>query len=99
MSDTVLKQCHFCEDWFSPDNVKEVSLNRNSSSRYESVFLCENCLKTSRMERLTGRAVRALDHGGFNEIELTEGNLKVRMVRFSPVPCHTWPQPYPGWHY
>lgn len=99
MSDIVLKRCHFCEEWFPTDRVKEVSLNRSPSSSYEGVFACESCLKTSKVERLTAKAVKALEHGGFNEVELTEGNLKIRLVRFTPVPYYTWPQPGYGWSY
>jgi len=97
MNDTILKQCHFCGEWFPADKVKEVSLNRNPTSSYETVFACESCLKTSKIERLTARAAKALEHGGFNEVELTEGNLKIRLVRFTPAPCYTWPQSYPDW--
>jgi hypothetical protein len=92
MADIVLKQCYFCEEWFSPEKVKELSLLRHPSSSYEAVFSCENCLKTSRIERLTAKAAKALEHGGFNEVELTEGDLEIRLVRFTPAP---YTAPYP----
>lgn len=37
------------------------------------------------METLIKKAKDAMDMGNFNEIELTDGNLKVRLVRFTPV--------------
>lgn len=96
MADTVLRQCHFCEDWFRIDQVTLQKLEKYPSSSFEEAFACENCLKTSRIERLTARAVKALEHGGFNEIEVTEGNLKVHLIRFTPMPYYTapWAGPY-----
>ena len=88
MSDTVLKQCYFCREWFPAEQIKEVSLNRNPSASYEAVFSCENCLKVSRTERLTAKALKALEYGGFNEVELTEGDLKIHLVRFTPAPYY-----------
>lgn len=97
MSDIILKQCYFCDEWFPSEQVKVVSLGKCPTSSYDDVFACENCLKTSGTERLATKAAKALEHGGFNEIELTMGNLKVRLVRFTPVPYYAWPQPYTGW--
>lgn len=94
MTDIILKQCHFCEEWFPTDRVKEVSLAKHPSSMYEAAFACESCLKSSRTERLTAKAVKALEHGGFNEVELTDGDLKIHLVRFTPVPSFYQPAPW-----
>ena len=37
-------------------------------------------------DKLIIAAKEALEKGAFNEIELTDGNLKVRLVRFTTVP-------------
>lgn len=91
MADIVLKQCHFCEEWFAPNLVRELELLKGPNSSYEHVFACESCLKLTRVERLAARASKAMDLGGFNEIEVTEGDLKVRLVRFTPVPYYPHP--------
>ena len=53
------------------------------------------------LEELIAEAKKALDNGSFNEIEVRDGTLAVRLVRFSPspynsstyVPNWSWPQP------
>jgi len=71
--------------------VKEIKLARHPSSSYEEVFACDDCLKTSKRDRLIANAAKALQYGGFNEVELTEGDLKVHLVRFTPVPYYSAP--------
>lgn len=98
MVDTTLRQCHFCEDWFRSDQVTLQKLEKYPSSTYQEVFACENCLKTSKIDRLTAKAAKALERGVSNEVEVTEGNLKVRLVRFTPIPYFAAPY-YPPHQY
>ena len=55
------------------------------------------------MENLIDNAFKALNEKQvFNEIELTNGNLKVRLVRFTPAPVDTMYPPgawAPAWPY
>ncbi len=86
MTDT-LYQCHFCKEWFTNEQVKEIKLEVSPSMlSCNEVYACTNCLKTTKIGRLVAKARQALDSGWFNEIELTEGDLKVRLVRLSPAP-------------
>ena len=46
-------------------------------------------------EELVEKAAKALrDHIEFNEIEVTEGDIKVRLVRFSPMYSSPMPLSY-----
>ena len=96
MDKIVLRQCYFCKDWFPVDQVTELLIDRNPSGPYEDVFSCLGCLKTSRIERLMASATRALGWGVFNEVEVTEGEVKVHLVRFTPVPYQSPPAPVMG---
>jgi len=99
MAEIVLKQCYFCEDWFSIDKVKEVSLERTPSSHYDGVYLCNECLNKPRIVRLAEQAANVLQVASSNEVELSRGGLKVRLVRFTPAPTYIPPwQPYQS-HY
>lgn len=90
MAQIVLKQCHFCEELFPPDKVKEVLLDRRPSSSYEKVYSCEECLNKSRIERLAEQAAKILEVcSPNNEVELSRGGLKVRFVRHTPSPIIT----------
>lgn len=97
MSEILLKQCFFCEEWFPADKIQEPMLCRHPSSPYSHEFACENCLKTSRMERLTAKAAKALEYGAFNEVEVTDGGLKVHLVRYTPMPYYA-PVTAAGFH-
>ena len=47
------------------------------------------------MEELIKTAIKAMQEGmGFNEIELSDGVNKVRLVRFTPAPYITYPLTY-----
>ncbi len=96
MSDTILKKCYFCEEWFPGEKVKEVALATHPTSGHNEVFVCEECLKKSKIERLTSEAVKVLSSAGVNEIEVSKGDLKIHLVRFTPAPCYQYPQ---VWHY
>ena len=99
MAEIVLKQCYFCEDWFPIDKVKEVSLERTRTNHYGAVYLCNECLNKSRIVRLAEQAAKVLEVAPSNEVELSRGDLKVRLVRFTPAPTYVPPwQPY-QWHY
>jgi len=40
-------------------------------------------------DKLVEKAIRTLNENtGFNEIELSDGNLRVHLVRFTPIPYH-----------
>jgi hypothetical protein len=91
----VFKQCYFCEGWFPSDQVEEVNLERHPSSIYEKEYICKGCTNTKkpgRFDKLIELASKALNNpGNFNEIELSDGDLKVHLVRFTPIPCYSSP--------
>ena len=91
---TSLKQCHFCEDWFSSHQVEEITLARKPNTDHDQVFACAICLRLSRISVLAEKAAKALQSGAFNEIELPQGGLKVHLVRFTPSPLSA-----PVWQY
>ena len=46
------------------------------------------------MDELIKKAIKTLtDNGGFNEIELSDGCLKVHLIRFTPAPYYYQPWP------
>ena len=46
------------------------------------------------MDELIKKAIKTLtENGGFNEIELSDGPMRVHLVRFTPVPYYYQPWP------
>jgi len=88
MAEIALKQCYFCENWFPADKVKEVSLERTPNSHYDTVYLCNDCISKPRLVRLADEAARILEMVPTNEVELSKGGLKVRLVRVTPAPAY-----------
>jgi hypothetical protein len=94
MSEVRVRMCHFCNEYFPSDKVKEVTLESSPNSSIMRVYSCEDCLKTTKVERKTERlfakAYKVLQDTSltysFNEIELADGDVKVHLVRFTPVP-------------
>lgn len=87
--ENVLKQCYFCEGWFPSDQVEEIDLWRHPSGTYAKEYLCKNCIadRASKFSRLVRAASEAFDKPeNFKEIEISDGDLKVRLVRFTPIP-------------
>ena len=67
----------------------------------EQACLVEDCNCTSflftarpKMEEMLKKAIEALEANPVNEVELTDGNVKVRVVKDSPVIWYYSPTPY-----